>query len=161
MKKMFVALLTVVVVAAMSGCTNSPLASGASSINSQTSESSVISSESSSSAENSGSVPTEKTKFERFEDGLDQLGLSYKKITMGADLVGAEQGIKYKFDDGSIEMYKFDKNTDAYKKAAKDKSITLEGFGSFPAEINDDLVLMFDDNIKSKSNIEKLFNSLT
>lgn len=74
---------------------------------------------SSAAASSSDPAATEKTKFEQFEAGLDELGIKYEKVTMGADLVGAQEGVKYKLSDGNVELYKFDTSTDAYKTAVK------------------------------------------
>lgn len=113
-----------------------------------------------SSSTTSVSSQAEQTKFEEFEAGLDKLNIKYTKINMGAEFVGAEQGIKYKFDDGSIELYKFDKDSDAYKKAVQNKALTVESMGSFAAEFNDNMALYFDNNVSKKSDIEDLFKSL-
>lgn len=115
---------------------------------------------SSAAASSSDPAATEKTKFEQFEAGLDELGIKYEKVTMGADLVGAQEGVKYKLSDGNVELYKFDTSTDAYKTAVKNKAITLQGFGDFPAEFNNDMALIFDDEVSSKSDIQNLFSTL-
>lgn len=103
---------------------------------------------------------TEKTKFEQFESGLKKTNIKYKTVTMGAQLVGAEEGIKYELSDGNVELYKFNKESPAYKKAFKNKAITLDGFGDFPTKFNGDMALMFDDNVKEKADIEAAFNSI-
>ena len=115
---------------------------------------------SSAAAASSDSTDAEKTKFEQFEAGLDELGIKYEKVTTGADLVGAQQGMKYKLSDGNVELYKFDTSTDAYKTAVENKAITLQGFGDFPAEYNNDMALIFDDEVSSKADIQNLFSTL-
>ncbi|MCI2105436.1 MAG: hypothetical protein LKK00_01765 [Intestinimonas sp.] len=106
-------------------------------------------------------VATEKTKFEQFEAGLDELGITYEKVAVDADMVGAQQGTKYKLSDGNVELYKFDTSTDAYNTASKNKAITLQGFGDFPAEFNNDMALVFDDEVSSKADIQNLFSTLS
>lgn len=109
----------------------------------------------------STSPAVQKTEFEQFESGLDELGIKYEKVTMGAELVGAQQGTKYKLSDGNIELYKFDISTDAYKAAVNNKAVTLQGFGAISAEFNNDMALIFDDEVSSKEDIQKLFSELT
>jgi len=122
--------------------------------------SSTVNSESSSIDPKISSAQSLQTKFEQFEFKLNKLNIKYKKVTMGAELVGAEQGTKYKLSDGSVEIYKFAKNSDAYKKAVKVKALFLDGFGNIPAEFNGNMALIFDDEIKEKSVVENIFKSL-
>ena len=105
-------------------------------------------------------TPT-KTKFEQFEDGLEALGQEYTAVTMVAELLGAEQGIKYKFSDWNLELYRFDAESDAYIEASKNKAVHLEGFGSFPAMFNGEMALLKNDvPPEYKNEIEQLFMNL-
>ena len=92
-------------------------------------------------------VQEEPMSFEKFEKILTDNGLTISETTdMAADMLGAEQGKKYTTDDGSFELYKFDKSSDAYKKAESDGVVTLEGFGDFNVTVNDGFALLANDN---------------
>lgn len=97
--------------------------------------------------------------FDTFKAALDDSGYSYEVITMGAELVGASRGEKYKFDFGTIELYQFDDNSDALSKAVEDGGLTLEGFGVFPCEFNGSLAAIIDVSENADSLLD-LFNSL-
>lgn len=70
--------------------------------------------------------------FSQFKDALDNAGYPYEVVQMGAELVGAERGEKYKFDFGTVELYRFSSGADALTNG----EIALEGFGSFPIEVS-------------------------
>lgn len=77
-------------------------------------------------------VTPDSGAFQRFEDGLAALGISYsERVTMDATYIGGEAGYKYQCDDYKIELYQFDPESDAYKKAESEGIVTLEGFGDF------------------------------
>lgn len=87
----------------------------------------------------------EKDMFTKFEEALTAAGVKYEKVTMGAELVGAEQGIKYKIDNGAIEIYRFDTSKEAYKTAEKTQSLKLEGFGAFQATVKNGAAMIIKD----------------
>lgn len=99
------------------------------------------------------------TAFEQFEKGLEDEGLEYEKVTMAAEMLGAIEGYKYKFESGKAEIYRFDKDSDTIKDAAENKSLYMEGFGSFPVEVNGNLALIVEDDENSKV-ISKIFNAI-
>ena len=82
-----------------------------------------------------GDSTVSSTVFEQFENALIDKNLEYEKVTMAADLVGAEQGIKYKLQDENVEIYRFDPTSDAYLKAKETQSLQLDGFGAFEATV--------------------------
>jgi len=98
----------------------------------------------------------------QIKDGLNNLGMNYAEIPVTADLIGAEKAVRYKFDDDTlIEIYKFDENSDAFKKVKENKEITIEGAGSAPVdEVSENLALYIEGDIKNKDEIIKLFKSL-
>lgn len=98
--------------------------------------------------------------FTQFQDALDSAGYSYETTVMGAELVGAEQGMKYKIGDGSVELYRFDESSDAYKKADEDNALTLEGFGAFPATVKDGRALLIDGLADEQDAITAIFDGL-
>lgn len=104
-------------------------------------------------------VTPDSGAFQRFEDGLAALGISYsERVTMDATYIGGEAGYKYQCDDYKIELYQFDPESDAYKKAESEDIVTLEGFGDFSALAHDGLVLLDSGSLPQE--IIDLFNRL-
>lgn len=101
----------------------------------------------------------EKTIFEKFEDGLNELNIEFQKTVTAAEMIGAVQGIRYKLVDGNVELYMFDVDSDSLAKAKENKAVTLEGFGNVPAEINNNFALIIDE-VEKKDDIISLFKSL-
>lgn len=97
--------------------------------------------------------------FDAFKTALDDAGYSYEVVTMGAELVGASRGEKYKFDFGTVELYQFDDDSDVLSKAIEDGGLTLEGFGVFPCEFNGSLAAIIDVT-ENEDALLGLFNSL-
>lgn len=117
----------------------------------------------SNSADTSVSAPELATPdsgaFPRFEAGLANLGISYsERVTMDATYIGGEAGYKYQCDDYKIELYQFDPESDAYKKAESEGIVTLEGFGDFSVLAHDGLVLLNSGSLPQE--VIDLFNSL-
>lgn len=112
-------------------------------------------------ANNGAQVPEEPalTKFEQFEKGLNDNNITFEKNVMAAEMVGAVEGYKYKFDDGKFELYRFEDGSDALKQATENKSIHLEGFGSFPVEINNNLAAIVDAE-NNKDILMEIFNNI-
>ncbi|WP_337575599.1 hypothetical protein [Fournierella sp.] len=97
--------------------------------------------------------------FTRFEAGLSDLGISFsERVTMDATYIGGEAGYKYQCEGYKIELYQFDPESDAYKKAESEGIVTLEGFGDFSALAHDGLVLLNNSSLPQE--IVDLFNSL-
>jgi hypothetical protein len=82
--------------------------------------------------------------FAKFEDAITTKGYKFEKVLMAAELVGAEEGYKYKLDAGKVEIYIFDTNSEAFKKAAETNKLNLEGFGEFPALIKENFAVITD-----------------
>ena len=97
--------------------------------------------------------------FDAFKAALDDAGYSYEVVAMGAELVGASRGEKYKFDFGTVELYQFDDDSDVLSKAIEDGGLTLEGFGVFPCEFNGSLAAIIDVT-ENEDALLDLFNSL-
>lgn len=92
--------------------------------------------------DNKGS--TKLTVFEQFEESLDKKNITFQKVTMGAELVGAEQGIKYKLQGENVEIYRFDTSSDAYLEAKRTQSLKMEGFGAFEATVVNGYAIVSD-----------------
>lgn len=94
-----------------------------------------------------------------FESGLDSLGITYERVTMAAEYIGAKTGYKYKTDGYNVELYQFDPDSDAYKQAAADNAVTMDGFGTIPAYVHDGLAMLCTDGDLPQSVLD-VFNAL-
>lgn len=102
--------------------------------------------------------PAASDSFSAFESGLDSLGISYQRVTMAAEYIGARTGYKYKTGEYNIELYQFDPDSDAYQQAVADNAVYMDGFGTMPAYIHDGLALLAVDGMPQS--VVDLFNSL-
>lgn len=99
------------------------------------------------------------TPFDTFKGELSKSGFTYETVTMGAELVGAVKGEKYKFDFGSVELYEFEDGSEALSAAKENVGLTLEGFGTFPCEFNGNLAMLIDVT-ENEDTIKDIFNGL-
>lgn len=100
----------------------------------------------------------QETVFDQFEKELVKANINYEKVTMAADLVGAAQGVKYKIDNGAVELYLFDEASDAYKSAEAKQAISLDGFGDMRAKVDNGMALLVSD-LDAKT-YEDIFESI-
>ena len=103
--------------------------------------------------------PASADAFASFESGLDALGITYERVTMAAEYIGAKTGYKYKSDGYNVELYQFDPDSDAYKQAAADNAVTMDGFGTIPAYVHDGLAMLCTDGDLPQSVLD-VFNAL-
>lgn len=103
--------------------------------------------------------PASADAFASFESGLDSLGIAYERVTMAAEYIGAKTGYKYKTDGCNVELYQFDPDSDAYKQAAADNAVTMDGFGTIPAYVHDGLAMLCTDGDLPQSVLD-VFNAL-
>lgn len=161
MKKVLIATLALCL---LLGCSNQSEESAFERTQTSESEISILENSISESESESAVNPYEGTAtsdiFAVFESGLLSLGIEYERVDMGAEMVGALQGVKYKLPDGNVELYMFDANSDSLKVAAEKQAITLEGFGDFSANINGNYALMIED-VAQKDEILDLFQKIT
>ena len=104
-------------------------------------------------------VDNKLTVFQEFEKHLNEKGLSYEKVTIIAELVGAKQGIRYKLTDMSVEIYRFDETSAEYIEANNTQSLQLDGFGAIEAVVkngyainsdNSDFVAIFEKIVQNR-----------
>ncbi len=93
----------------------------------------------------SGEPESAGTVFEQYEAGLEAQGISFEKVQMAAEIVSAAEGMKYKIGDGAVELYLFDEGAEAYVAAEEKQALTLEGFGDFPATVENGMALVVSD----------------
>ena len=103
--------------------------------------------------------PASADAFAAFESGLDSLGITYERVTMAAEYIGAKTGYKYKTDGCNVELYQFDPDSDAYKQAVSDNAVTLDGFGTIPAYVHGGLAMLCTDGDLPQSVLD-VFNAL-
>lgn len=163
MKKNIIALLLAgLLVASIAACTSSEPSSPApqSSSSAATESEAPASSEASKvltpvSTETPTPEPTAQDGFEAFAAGLADLGGTWEETQMAADMIGAEKGVKYTSDIGSVELYQFAEDAEALSTG----TVTMEGFGEMPIEVAGvyGLVVSVD---SSEQEILDLFRSL-
>ena len=71
-----------------------------------------------------------KITVEEFKAELKNLGIEGTEEETMYELVGATAGFKFTADDKTLELYTFEKDSDAYKNAEKDGKLTMESLGS-------------------------------
>lgn len=67
---------------------------------------------------------------EEFKTEIANLGIKATVEETMFELVGAKSGYKLSADGKTLELYAFDKDSDAYKNAEKDGKLTMESLGS-------------------------------
>lgn len=110
-----------------------------------------------------GIEPASGKIIEAMRDKLKAEGIEYEEVRVAAEMVGAEEGTSFELADGGrFELYRFDKLSDAYKKAVDTMEVELEGFDmKLPlAAFNGDTSLYLD-GVKDEAKIKELFESLT
>lgn len=75
--------------------------------------------------------PAAQDGFEVFAAGLADLGGTWEETQMAADMIGAEKGVKYTSEIGSVELYQFAEDAEALSTG----TVTMEGFGETPIEV--------------------------
>ena len=101
-------------------------------------------------------------KFQQFENGLTDKQIGFEIVQKMGSMVGAKEGYGYKFnDETSVELYLFDKTSDAYKDAIKNNKIYVESFGiAMDVVFNDDICIYYNGEVANKADIEAIFESL-
>lgn len=112
------------------------------------------------STDNSETVQLDK--FQQFEKGLSDRQIEFEVVQKMGSMVGAKEGYGYKFnDETSVELYLFDKNSDAYKEAINTNKLFVESFGiAMNVIFNDDICIYFNGDVANKADIETIFESL-
>ena len=156
MKKTIAVLLMVGIVLCMNACgaaettqstgtTSNATQTQVSESSTQTTSSVATSNDTQTQATESGTQDKEELSvFERFENALQNQGISFDSTQMVADLIGAKQGVKYSIGDGKIELYLFDEESEKYAAALSSQKLTLEGFGDFDAHVASGVAMLID-----------------
>lgn len=101
-------------------------------------------------------------KFQQFEKELLDKGIEFEIVEKMGAMIGAKEGYGYKFnDESSVELYLFDKGSDAYKEAIKTSKVSIESLGmTMRVDFNDDICIYYNGEVTNRSDIETIFNSL-
>lgn len=97
--------------------------------------------------------------FDDLKADLMILDSSVEINDKSASLVGAEEGYGYTVDDCTLEVYKYNKNSDEYRKAEKNKQISMPSFDmTFDATVKNGYAYMVVDGTCDNviSYVEKL-----
>lgn len=143
MKKIILSLLIVIFIFTMTGCSE----------NKTTNKTAANSKEKSS------------YSLSDFTKEYEELGIDAQKTDVAYSMVGAKDGIKYIANSNDeaygLEVYKFDQNSDAYKKAEKNQQLTLEDMDmSLNATVKNGYALILDESYPKHDEIIELFNKL-
>ena len=76
-------------------------------------------------------------------------------------MVGASEGFKLKSGETKVEIYKFDKSSDAYINAEKSQKLTLSGLdSSFDAKVKNGYAYVIDNEFQKHDEVVKLLEQL-
>lgn len=110
---------------------------------------------------NSGTVEKETINLENLQSKIEALGISCEKTEVYYQMVGATNGFKLNAEDTRVEIYKFDKSSDAYKKAEKEQKITLDGMDmSFDAKVQNGYAYIIDNEFPKYDEVINILNNL-
>lgn len=80
-----------------------------------------------------------------------------EEVKMGAELIGAKEGIKFKTSKGNIEVYEYDISSESFSLLKESGSIEMSGFIITPSAINKQFVLMCNEH-QEKDKVIKSFS---
>lgn len=108
-------------------------------------------------------VKEEKINLENLEAKLNELNINITTIKMEASYVKAIEGYKYKTNNATLEVYKFDTSSEAYKKAETNQKITLESGNyrqNFNAVVKNGYAYILDNKFPEQEKVKELLNKL-
>ena len=91
---------------------------------------------------------------------VQDIATDMEKTEMMASFIGANEGYKLSNDNTKLEIYSFDKSSEAYKQAEESQKISMEGFGEFNAIVKNGYALVIDENFPEYSRTLELFEKL-
>lgn len=111
--------------------------------------------------ENTNETVDEKVTIDNIQKHIESLGIKVEVDEPYYKLVGANAGIKIYSGDSRIEIYRFDKSSDAYKKAEKEQKLSSGGIASFDAVVKNGYAYLIDDNFPKRSEVISLLDKLS
>lgn len=112
---------------------------------------------------NNDNTPTSKENItlDNIQSKIEALGITCEKTEVYYPMVGATNGFKLNVDDTRIEIYKFNKSSDAYKKAEKEQKLTLNDMDmSFDAKVQNGYAYIIDDEFPEYEKVVSILNQL-
>lgn len=143
MKKLFISLLCLVAVFSITACGNDK--KNTTNNNNDT---------------NTNETNNSLSSINDFETEFQKLNIEYEKTEMAAAFVGAESGVKLTSSDYKLELYSFDKNSEAYKTAEETQQLSMEGFGNFDAIVKNGYAIMIDNDFPNYDDVMNIFDKL-
>lgn len=98
--------------------------------------------------------------IDNIQKHIESLGIKVEVDEPFYKLVGAKAGIKIYSGDSRIEIYRFDKNSDAYKNAEKEQKLSSGGISSFDAVVKNGYAYLIDDDFPNHSEVVSLLEKL-
>ena len=96
-----------------------------------------------------------------FEAEVKKVVVIKEETVLVASAFNAKDGLKLVTENEKIlEIYSFDKNSAAYKKAEKNQKLTLEGFGEFDAIVKNGYAIAIEEDFPKYQEILNIFNKL-
>lgn len=106
-------------------------------------------------------VEKEKINLTNIQNKIENLGITCEKSDAFYQMVGASEGFKLKSGETKVEIYKFDKSSDAYKNAEKSQKLTLSGLdSSFDATVKNGYAYVIDNEFPKHDEVVKLLEQL-
>lgn len=103
----------------------------------------------------------ETVNLTNVQSKIENLGVNITKEEVFYEMVGASDGIKLLSGEYRIEIYKFDKNSDAYKLAEQNQQLSLDGSEmSFDAIVKNGYAYLIDDEFPEHDNIVNILEQL-
>lgn len=99
-----------------------------------------------------------KTVFELFEDELSKENVSYEKVWLAGEMVGATEAYRYKIGEGCVELYLFDPESDKYKSVEESQTVSLDEQWQFTVKAVNGAALYVSD--LDKDYYEGLFDNI-
>lgn len=112
---------------------------------------------------NDNNTPTSKENItlDNIQSKIEALGITCEKTEVYYQMVGATNGFKLNVDDTRVEIYKFNKSSDAYKKAEKEQKLTLNDMDmSFDAKVQNGYAYIIDDEFPEYEKVVSILNQL-
>lgn len=110
---------------------------------------------------------TEKTQtsdsvtLSNLQSKIESLGIKCEKAVVAYDMVGAKDGFKLKSNDKTIEVYKFDKNSNEYKDAESSQKLNLSSMNmKLDATIKNGYAYIIDKDFEKYDDVIKILNKL-
>lgn len=108
-------------------------------------------------------TPTSKENItlDNIQSKIEALGITCEKTEVYYQMVRATNGFKLNVDDTRVEIYKFNKSSDAYKKAEKEQKLTLNDMDmSFDAKVQNGYAYIIDDEFPEYEKVVSILNQL-